>query len=135
MPDQTKTYLLAIDPGRDKCGVAVLDSNGEVAAKSKCKRERFEEVVKKLMEEYKPSRAAVGDGTGSGEIIKLVEGLMPGKVTVVKEKGTTLEAREMAWKEKGSRGMRWLPKIFWKDPEDLDAWAAVVIGRRNLKEG
>jgi RNase H-fold protein (predicted Holliday junction resolvase) len=133
MPDNWKTYLLAIDPGRDKCGIALLTDAGEIAAKSICKRDRFEDVVKELMGEYKPSRVAVGDGTGSSEIIKILEGMVGEKVAVVKEKGTTLEARELAWREQPPKGYRWLPKIFWPDPADLDAWAAVVIGRRFLE--
>jgi RNase H-fold protein (predicted Holliday junction resolvase) len=130
-PIQDKTYLLAIDPGLSKCGLAVLDSDGQIAARAWCKRNRLEHFMKDFVDQYKPSKIALGDGTGSAEIVKLAENQLPGKVNLVKEKGTTYEARELFISESSQRGFSmWLIKKLRGNPVDLNAWAAVVIGRR-----
>jgi RNase H-fold protein (predicted Holliday junction resolvase) len=131
IPIQDKTYILAIDPGLSKCGLAVLDSDGWVTARAWCKRDRLEHFMKEFVDQYKPSKIAVGDGTGSAGIVKLAENQFPGKVNIVKEKGTTYEARELFISESSQRGFSMLLiKKLRGNPVDLNAWVAVVIGRR-----
>ncbi|MCX6645044.1 MAG: hypothetical protein NTY09_01595, partial [bacterium] len=130
-PNQDKTYILAIDPGLNKCGLAVLDSDGRIAARVWCKRNRLEDILKDLISQYKPSKIAVGDGTGSAEIVKMAEKQLPGKVKMVKERGIKYLARELSLNESTHRGFSlWLMKKLRSDLTDLSAWAAVVIGRR-----
>jgi hypothetical protein len=132
-PEERKTYLLAIDPGRYNCGLAVLDRDGQVAAKTYCKRERVGEVMSDLVSQYKPASLALGNGTDSSETAKIAEDLLPGKVALVPAKGAAFEARELAWRTRAPRRTpHWLPMILRPELIDLPAWAAVVIGRRFL---
>ncbi len=127
-------YLVSIDPGRDKCGLAVLDFSGEVILKAVAEISQFEHAVRELIENFNPTTIVIGSGTGSDDVKTVVDNLYPGTVTLVPEKDTTLEARELAWREEPPVGIRRiLPKLFWPEPDDLDAWAAVVIGRRALQ--
>jgi RNase H-fold protein (predicted Holliday junction resolvase) len=130
MPDPL-TYLLAIDPGRDKCGLAVLTSDGGVVQKLTVKIDEVADKIARFIDAYDPISVCIGDGTGSGNIRKLISGLYKGTVSTVPERGTTLEARELAWKDSPPKGLwKLVPHIFWPTPPNLDAWAAVVIGRR-----
>jgi RNase H-fold protein (predicted Holliday junction resolvase) len=133
MPSNSHKRIIAIDPGRDKCGIAVLDSSGNVEFKTTVLRFEFEETLTTLLARFDPDRVAVGDGTSSGEISSISAKLAPGKIKVVKERDTTLQARELAWKEKPPGGLwRLVPRLFWPTPPNLDSWAAVVIGRSLL---
>jgi RNase H-fold protein (predicted Holliday junction resolvase) len=133
MPDARGEYLLAVDPGRDKCGLAVLNISGDVVGKAIADRDELDDAVRGLIDEFNPVRIAVGDGTGSLEVREALGKISDLEITVVSERDTTLEARELAWRERPPRGLwRFLPKIFWPTPTELDAWAAVVIGRRAL---
>ena len=133
MVNNAHQILLAIDPGRDKCGLAVLDASGKVLAKLVCPAPELKKCLDSLCAEHKPNRIAIGDGTGSDEVVKVVESATSLKASVVPERGTTLEARELAWRENPPSGIwRILPRLFWPTPRDLDAWSAVVIGRRAL---
>ena len=114
--------------------MAVLDLNGGVVIKVVVGIGQIEHAISDLVEHHEPERIVVGNGTGSEEVIRLAEKLAPGKVSRIHEEGTTLEARELAWRENPPGGLwRILPRLFWPTPRNLDAWAAVVIGRRALK--
>jgi RNase H-fold protein (predicted Holliday junction resolvase) len=128
-----ESYLLAVDPGRQKCGLAVLGPDGRIVVKMIAPRGLLIQTISDLLNRLQPDRIAVGDGTGSAEIVDIAEKLAPGRVSMIPERNTTLEARDLAWHEKPPGGLwRCLPRLFWPSPRDLDAWAAVVIGRRAL---
>jgi RNase H-fold protein (predicted Holliday junction resolvase) len=134
MPDLPQ-HILAIDPGRYKCGLAILTSDCGVVQKLTVKIDEVANKIADLIGTYNPTSVCIGDGTGSGNIVRLVGGLYMGTVSMVPERGTTLEARELSWLDSPPKGLyRLLPHIFWPTPKDLDAWAAVVIGRRYLSK-
>jgi len=127
--------ILAIDPGREKLGLAVMDSDGEVIEKRVIARDKFSDILSELVNRHHPGIFAIGDGTGSGWVLDVVHALGQGEVRKIKEGGSTLEARDLAWKINPPGGIwRFLPRILWPDPQELDAWAAVVIGRRAIGE-
>ncbi|MFH1675579.1 MAG: hypothetical protein ABIC40_01045 [bacterium] len=129
----TTGVILAVDPGRDKCGLAVLDSDGNIIFKSVCARNSIITQVESMVENFKPEFIALGDGTGSKEIKNEIGVKEDIEILSIPEKNTTLEARELAWNNKAPCGI-WclIPKLFWPSPPDCDAWAAVVIGKKAL---
>jgi len=130
-----KPFLLAVDPGSDKIGIAVLTRDGEIIEKSVIPRTEFAQSVSDLITRHKPETFAVGDSTFSKFAYDALSAVVKKEVLKVSEHGSTLEARDLAWKENRPGGLyRILPKIFWPTPSGLDAWAAVVIGRRALAE-
>jgi hypothetical protein len=127
--------ILALDPGREKCGLAVLHSTGSIIEKLVVATPEMPDATGGLARKYHPVALVVGGGTGSETAYKAASEISPGSVVRVSEEGTTLEARELAWRENPPGGIwRLIPRIFWPTPPDLDAWAAVVIGRRALAE-
>jgi len=133
MPTHDEKYILAIDPGRDKLGIALLDSRGAVAVMRVVLRDDFPAVLRGLGESYRPETIAVGDGTMSDWVREKASEAGFERIVLVPERNTTLEARELAWKEDPPCWIwRMLPRLFRPTPADQDAWAAVVIGRRAL---
>ncbi len=127
--------VLAIDPGRSKLGVAVLDLEGNVIEKCLVSKAEMSDEFSRIVTTHSPQIIGIGDGTGSEWTNTLLTSLGYSDVRIIPEKNTTLEARELAWKENPPGGLyRLLPKLFWPTPADLDAWAAVVIGLRLLAE-
>jgi hypothetical protein len=132
---ENQDMILAIDPGIDKFGLAVLDLSGGIIDKKVILKEKFSQEISVMLDRYNPGALITGDGTGSDWAYGVLSALGKGKVVRVDEKNSTLDARELAWSENPPGGIwKLIPKFFWPSPPDLDAWAAVVIGRRALKK-
>ena len=130
--------ILAIDPGRDKCGIALLGKDGAIKKREIISTASLHERITKILEEAKLEAVVLGDGTTSDEVQKLIEELMPQcELHVVDEKGSTLAGREL-WLDEGEHSTivallpRFIRKLF--APAALDDFAAVVLGRRHLDE-
>lgn len=61
--------IVAVDPGRDKCGVAVLDGQGEIILHEIIAAETLAEAVRELWQREQPNRLVIGDGTTSRQAI------------------------------------------------------------------
>ncbi len=123
--------VLAVDPGREKCGLAVVEP-GRVLHREVCGRVRLRERVRELAGRFPVEVLLVGDATGSQEVIReLVDLGQP--VRVVPESGTTLEARHRYFREKPARGLvRLLPPGLRVPPEPYDDYVAVLLAERFL---
>ena len=73
--------VLAIDPGRDKCGIAVLSPQGDVLLHEIVPTGALETRVSELAAEYAP-RIIMGDGTTSAAAKARIEAQV-GAVTLV----------------------------------------------------
>ena len=133
-----KRTVLAIDPGRRKCGMAVVrrqkDGQIEILWRAIVPPE---EVVAKSRERFIKhpfTMCIVGSGTTSAGMIASIREAWPQLgVMVVDEQDSTLEARELYWQTVGRKGWRMLlPASLQVPPEDHDDFAAVVIARRFL---
>ncbi len=124
--------VLGIDPGRDKCGVAVLNSAGEIIFQHVIATADLEAALKNLVAQNEIELAILGDGTThrAAEKILRAVGL---SVQIVDEKHTTEEARRLYWKKNPPRGWRkLLPTSMQVPPEPVDAIVAEILVRRFL---
>ena len=64
--------VLAVDPGRSKCGVAVLQGIDAIAYREVIPREEFSERFRDLYDRYRPQTVVMGDSTGSGEVAEIL---------------------------------------------------------------
>ena len=123
---------VGIDPGRDKCGVAILNSAGEIIFQKVIETAEFETALKNLIAQYKLELAILGDGTTHKNAEKILRGLnLP--VKIVDEKHTTEEARRLYWEKNPPRGWRkLLPTSMQVPPEPVDALVAEILVKRFL---
>jgi len=126
--------FMGIDPGRDKCGVAVLTTSGEIKFQRVVMTEELDSVIKSLAAQFDIERVILGDGTTHKAAAKKISaaGLM---FELVDEKHTTEEARREYWKKNPPHGWRrLLPTSMQVPPEPVDAIVAEILVKRYLTD-
>ena len=125
--------VLAIDPGREKCGVAVLASDGRVLVQRVVTTAELDAAVGALIRAYEPT-VIMGNGTTSADAKKRVEALgVP--VTLVDEYRTTDAAKCAYWEAHPPRGWRRLmPRGMLVPPVPVDDFVAVILAQRFLEK-
>jgi RNase H-fold protein (predicted Holliday junction resolvase) len=130
--------VLAIDPGRNKCGFAVVRRTEE---------HKIElvwsdvvpttHVVPKIHEAYAAcpfQLIVIGGGTNSGPIIQEIREQLPSMAILeVDERNTTLQARERYWEHFPRRGIKRLfPATLFEPPRPVDDFVALILAERVL---
>ncbi|MDI9423123.1 MAG: Holliday junction resolvase RuvX [Bacillota bacterium] len=124
--------VLGIDPGREKCGLAVVSPN-LVLVKRVVARGEFLDLAREYIRQYNVARIVLGDGTGSKDFLQEIEGVLP--VVTVDEQYTTEEARKRYWLDHRPKGWRrFLPTSMQVPPEPFDDYVAVILAERYLSE-
>ena len=125
--------VLAIDPGREKCGVAVLASDGRVLVQEVVATAALDAAVGALIRAYEPN-VIMGNGTTSADAKKRVEALGV-SVTLVDEYRTTDAAKCAYWEAHPPRGWRRLmPRGMLVPPVPVDDFVAVILAQRFLEK-
>lgn len=126
MSGMDSAAVIAFDPGLTP-GLAWLAADGQLLGSRVLSREELERL---RLPAGVP--VVVGNGTGSGALLKRLERLGISADTV-SEAGSSLEARKLYWQVHRAPGLlRFLPLMLRPVPPGLDAYAAWVIGRRWL---
>ncbi len=128
--------VLALDPGRLKCGLAV-GRPGAILSRAIVPTGQIPDAVADWVKRYGVTRIIVGGGTGSGAVLAAlarVTGLP--SVETVEETGTTLEARRRYFRDHPPRWWRrLLPITLQLPPEEYDDYVAELLLERVLGEG
>ncbi|MFA6447993.1 MAG: pre-16S rRNA-processing nuclease YqgF [bacterium] len=130
--------FLAVDPGSGKCGLAVMTSDGAALGKLVAPAGNVAEAAADLANRFGGvDLVVVGSGTGGAAVadkLRAHAGL-PSRAVLSPEQNTTLEAR-LLYERENPRPLplRLIPRWLFAPPADLDAYAAVAIGLRYLKE-
>ena len=125
--------FVGIDPGRDKCGVAVLDAAGDIKFQRVIPTDELDDVLKTLAAEFAVELVILGDGTTHKAAAQKISaaGL---NARIVDEKHTTEEARRLYWEKNPPHGWRrLLPTSMQVPPEPVDAIVAEILVRRFLE--
>lgn len=130
--------LIAIDPGRDKCGAAIMDYSGAVLHReSVAVDDLWDRLAFFCMKYPDTDRVAVGGGTGGQRVLAALahSAAKHLPVSLVDETDTTMLARARYFEAHPPRGlMKLLPRGLRVPPRPVDDFAAVIIGERFLKE-
>ena len=126
--------LVALDPGRSKCGLVLIDSkHNRVLEGMVVPPEAVMAWVDHWHKQLSLGQIIVGNGTSSSQWIRAFNGFA--NVQAVDEHGTTLRARERYWDLWPAKGwQRLLPKGLRLPPNELDAIAALVMAEDHLKQ-
>jgi len=129
------SIIIAIDPGREKCGVAVVDQQQGVLMKQVIATSELANRVKSWAEQYRVQQVVMGDGTSSqGAMKSLKDVTIAGQALVIEfidEHHSTDEARSRYWKGHPPRGlMRLVPVTMRVPPEPVDDYVAVILAER-----
>jgi RNase H-fold protein (predicted Holliday junction resolvase) len=127
--------ILAIDPGKDKCGLAVLDESGSVFERKLIARSSISEQVPLFISKYGIPIIVIGK-SAFGKMIEreLLKTEIKASFIFVPEYNSTREARSRYWKENIPRGWRrLLPAGLRTPPLPVDDYAAIILGERYLR--
>ena len=125
--------VLAIDPGKEKCGIAVVDAC-RVIYKEVVNKSEYIGIIKELSDNHGVNEIVLGDGTGSIEFFEEISKELPQlKVNLVDESHSTEEARRRYWIENPPKGLRrFAPTSMQVPPEPYDEYVAVILAERYL---
>lgn len=125
--------VLAVDPGRDKCGLAVLRGR-EVLFRALVPAAETGLTCWYLLGRHPEAICVIGDSTGSAvirsELIRFCPQLT---LQIVSEAHSTLQARQLYFTEhSGGFWNRLLPVGLRVPPRPVDDYAAVILAERYL---
>ena len=127
--------IAALDPGRDKCGFAVLNDDGKILCQRVIGTENLMTEVNAAKADYGFSRLLIGNGTTSKEAQGKLAQLSALEVIVRDEYRTTELAKKEYWKANPPKGWRRLiPVTMQVPPVPVDDFVAVILARRYLQE-
>ena len=126
--------IAANDPGRDKCGLAVLAEDGTVLAQTVVATVWLAEEIVAVVERFAPKLLLLGNGTTSKSALETIKDVLPDlKVKLVDEYRTTEMARDAYWEANPPRGWRkWFPLSMQLPPVPVDDFVAVILAKRYL---
>lgn len=126
--------VAALDPGRDKCGFAILAADGKVLLQRVIETKHLEAEVEKAWQTPGFSCLIEGNGTTSKAARTRIRQLLPTlKISVVDEYRTTEMAKKAYWRAHPPKGLfRLIPTTMRVPPVPVDDYVAVILARRAL---
>ncbi len=133
---KTQETIAALDPGRDKCGIAVLDIEARPLFQKVIETLNLEHEINDIYAVYMFKTLVIGDGTTSKEAKRRVEKILPDVSLVLEnEYRTTDMAKKAYWQAHPPRGfLRLLPLSMLVPPVPVDDFVAIILARRFLKK-
>ena len=141
MPNENATFgeqpmLLGFDPGRDKCGLAVMGVDRQIQFNQVIPSEAVPKAIQKICQEFPISVCVMGDQTTSKEWGEKLKTYLNESVRLFKvdERNSSLEARDRYWQLYPPKGLqRLLPQGMRVPPRPVDDIVAVILIERYLK--
>lgn len=129
--------ILAIDPGREKCGLAVLHRQRGVLEKVVIASGQLLEALQDYCARYNVQVVVLGDGTSSAEKAASIRAFLQQQsdedvfLQLIDEYKTTECARKRYWQENPPKGWRrLLPATMQVPPVPVDDVVAVLLGEK-----
>jgi RNase H-fold protein (predicted Holliday junction resolvase) len=124
--------VLAIDPGSEKCGIAVVRRCGDVPFRAIVPACDLVATTRDLIDQFEPCHIVCGRGTGSKAILSsLLACDLSAPVAVVDESYTSEEARRRYVAENPPQGWdRLLPPCLRTPRVPYDDYVAVILAER-----
>jgi RNase H-fold protein (predicted Holliday junction resolvase) len=126
--------ILGLDPGRDKCGLAVMELQ-QVVDHQIVDSAQAIAVIQQLCQDYAVDLMVMGDGTTSKDWQQKIESALAQQLQIitVNEKNSTLEARDRYWLMYPPQGLqRLIPLGLRVPPRPVDDLVAILLIERYL---
>ena len=128
--------ILGLDPGRDKCGVAVMDAAQKVVYHQVIDSARAIAIIQELYQKHRVQLIVMGDGTTSKTWRSQLEANFAEAIQIVtvNEKNSTVEARDRYWLMYPPQGLqRLIPQGLKVPPRPVDDLVAILLIERYLQ--
>ncbi|WP_024545572.1 Holliday junction resolvase RuvX [Picosynechococcus sp. NKBG15041c] len=130
------TVYLGFDPGRDKCGVAVMDDQGQLFTHAVIPAAAAIATVSQWCNTYNVSQVVMGNQTTAQQWQAQLTAALPPQlsVTLVNERNSTLEARDRYWQMyPPNLFQRLIPEGLRLPPRPIDDLVAILLIERHLE--
>ncbi|MEM9136919.1 MAG: resolvase [Cyanobacteria bacterium P01_F01_bin.42] len=127
--------LLGFDPGRDKCGVAVMGVDRQIQFNQVVQSAEVPQTIRQICQDFPISVCVMGDQTTSAEWGDRLTQCLTDAVRLFKvdERNSSLEARDRYWSLYPPKGIQKLiPQGMRVPPRPVDDIVAVILIERYL---
>lgn len=127
--------ILGFDPGRDKCGLALMNSQGQLLYHQVVGSQDAIATIQKLSGQFAIDTIAMGNQTTAQQWKQLLSSNLPASVEIVlvDERYSSLEARDRYWQMYPPQGIgRLIPKGMRQPPRPIDDLVAILLIERYL---
>jgi RNase H-fold protein (predicted Holliday junction resolvase) len=122
-----------VDPGREKCGIAVVRADRRVLYRAVVPTSEIGDAVESAAREHSVERLVLGDRTAANEVRRLLGSRVELAATMIDEHRSTEQGRQRYFDENPPRGWRRLiPLGLQTPPRPYDDCVAVVLAERYL---
>lgn len=121
--------LMGIDPGRNKCGIAIMNKEAKVIFKTIVATSNLSREIEKLLSSYSIDKCILGNGTYADKVFNILQLLIDEKkIIFIEEENSTYVAEQRYLEENPPLGLNFLNKIIkFKPKRPLDDYVAVVL--------
>ncbi len=127
--------IIGFDPGRDKCGLAVVGRDRSICFHEVVPAAKTIAVIDTLQQQYEPEQLVMGNQTTAVQWrLQLEQHLAaPLPIAMVDERYSTLEARDRYWAMYPPKGLtRLIPQGMRDVPRPIDDIVAIILVERYL---
>lgn len=128
--------FLGFDPGRDKCGLALMNIDKQILYHEVLKSEDAIASMQDLWLKYQPNKLIIGNLTTSQQWLEKIKDKLnlSKEIVLVDEKNSTLEARQRYWQMYPPRGLsKLIPQSLKVPPRPIDDIVALILIERYLE--
>lgn len=127
--------ILGFDPGKDKCGLAVVGKNQQVYFHQVIPSEDALKVLQSLCEQFSVQLLVMGNQTTSKAWKTKIESSVSLPIVLVDERNSSLEARDRYWEMYPPQGLQKLvPQGMRLPPRPIDDLVAILLVERYLRQ-
>jgi RNase H-fold protein (predicted Holliday junction resolvase) len=129
----TQPVVLGFDPGRQKCGVAVMALDRRVLFQAVVSAEEAIATLQELRDRFPISLMVMGNQTSADDWKQRLEAKLspPLRIIMVDERYSTLEARDRYWVMYPPKGLeRLIPKALRSISRPIDDIVAILLIER-----
>jgi RNase H-fold protein (predicted Holliday junction resolvase) len=127
--------ILGFDPGRDKCGLAVMGKQQQILYHQVVLADNAIATMQSLCQQFAIEMIVMGDQTTAKSWKQKIEQALNGAVPIflVDERYSSLEARDRYWQMYPPKGLdRLIPKGLREPPRPIDDLVAILLIERYL---
>jgi RNase H-fold protein (predicted Holliday junction resolvase) len=132
--DADNQTILGFDPGKDKCGIAVMDEDRALLYHQVLPTARVIAQIGNLSPQYNVTRIVMGDQTTAKQWQQQLIAAFPGlPISLVDERYSSLEARDRYWLMYPPNFLTGLiPQGMRQPPRPIDDIVAIILIERYL---
>jgi RNase H-fold protein (predicted Holliday junction resolvase) len=134
MTDRNET-ILGFDPGKDKCGVAVMDGSRTLLYHQVLLTGEVISQIHNLLQQYHVNRIVMGDQTTAKQWQQQLTIAFPDlPISLVDERYSSLEARDRYWQMYPANFFtKLIPQGMRQPPRPIDDLVAIILIERYLE--